>query len=629
LKRIIFLVLFLVSANLFAQSNEDCMDCHIDEDLTRTVEQEEISMHVDVEILANSIHDGLECIDCHSDIEELPHDEHLLPADCSSCHDDIQEEYQMSVHGEGGIEKDVPFSAKCQDCHGAHHILSGEDIGSQVNRQHLSKTCGKCHSRPEMRDLFGRRRMDPVKSYEQSVHGQKLKSDPDSQAATCVDCHGSHKILLPLNPESSFGKLELPYTCGKCHEEERDEFLTSNHWKAVTRGFYQSPVCNDCHGEHLIASPKKNGSATHGLSVSSELCSKCHSNETMMNRFGLDAERFNSYKQTYHGLAVMKGSPDAANCVSCHEMHGIRSSLDSLSSVHPDNLKKTCGKCHDKISTSFIQIDMHPKNQKTRNPIAYMVKVVYYWLIALTIGGMLVHNLIIYIYYVVEKWRKEKKMRMIKRFTMIDVTNHILLAVSFSMLAATGFALKFPDSMWVEFLTFIGMSEVVRGALHRISAVILIASGLAQCLYFVAHKNGRRDIWALRPTIDDLTAAIQNMLFYLRLSKKHPRSGRFDYTEKAEYLALIWGTAVMAITGFVLWMPELFMNFLPSWMFEVCEMIHYYEAWLATLAILIWHGFFVMLHPEKYPMSFTKIHGKITEEEFKHHHSLEWEQERE
>jgi cytochrome b subunit of formate dehydrogenase len=89
---------------------------------------------------------------------------------------------------------------------------------------------------------------------------------------------------------------------------------------------------------------------------------------------------------------------------------------------------------------------------------------------------------------------------------------------------------------------------------------------------------------------------------------------------------LIWGTAVMAITGLVLWFPEFFLSWLPSWTFEVSEIIHYLEAWLATLAIIIWHWFFVIFHPERYPMSLTWLDGKITEEEMKHHHPMEYEQ---
>ncbi len=141
-----------------------------------------------------------------------------------------------------------------------------------------------------------------------------------------------------------------------------------------------------------------------------------------------------------------------------------------------------------------------------------------------------------------------------------------------------------------------------------------------------AGNPGRKEIIDLLPKVNDVTGFWANMKYYLGLSRQKPRFGRWDYTEKAEYLALIWGTAVMAITGFVLWFPEFFMTILPSWTFETSQIIHYYEAWLATLAIIVWHWFFVIFHPEKYPMSLAWMNGKITEEEMKHHHPLEYEE---
>ena len=53
----------------------------------------------------------------------------------------------------------------------------------------------------------------------------------------------------------------------------------------------------------------------------------------------------------------------------------------------------------------------------------------------------------------------------------------------------------------------------------------------------------------------------------------------------------------------------------------ISQTIHYYEAWLATLAILVWHFFFVIFHPEAYPMSWTWITGKMPMEAVRKHHA--------
>jgi cytochrome b subunit of formate dehydrogenase len=110
------------------------------------------------------------------------------------------------------------------------------------------------------------------------------------------------------------------------------------------------------------------------------------------------------------------------------------------------------------------------------------------------------------------------------------------------------------------------------------------------------------------------------MAYHLRLRKDRPIYPRFDYTEKLEYLALIWGTTVMIATGLVLWFPTLVSRYLPSWAFPVSEVIHFYEAWLAFLAILIWHFYFVFFHPEVYPMNTTWLDGKTTTEHAVHKH---------
>ncbi len=53
------------------------------------------------------------------------------------------------------------------------------------------------------------------------------------------------------------------------------------------------------------------------------------------------------------------------------------------------------------------------------------------------------------------------------------------------------------------------------------------------------------------------------------------------------------------------------------------QTVHYYEAWLATLAILVWHMFFVIVHPDAYPMNWAWLTGRLSEHFVMHHHA-EW-----
>ena len=82
------------------------------------------------------------------------------------------------------------------------------------------------------------------------------------------------------------------------------------------------------------------------------------------------------------------------------------------------------------------------------------------------------------------------------------------------------------------------------------------------------------------------------------------------YGEKVEYLAVIWGTLVMAVTGFLLWFEEFTLRWLPSWTADVATVIHLYEAILASLAILVWHFYAVIFDPVVYPMDPAWLTGR-------------------
>jgi cytochrome b subunit of formate dehydrogenase len=65
----------------------------------------------------------------------------------------------------------------------------------------------------------------------------------------------------------------------------------------------------------------------------------------------------------------------------------------------------------------------------------------------------------------------------------------------------------------------------------------------------------------------------------------------------------------------------------PALVITVSQTIHYYEAWLATLAILVWHFFFVFFHPDEYPMNWSWLTGKMSRDAAKKHHARWYEEE--
>src|SRR5690606_21292925 len=118
------------------------------------------------------------------------------------------------------------------------------------------------------------------------------------------------------------------------------------------------------------------------------------------------------------------------------------------------------------------------------------------------------------------------------------------------------------------------------------------------------HREGRYKIREMAPDMKDVTHAAQTVAHYTGQTEQKPkRKGFYSYDEKIEYWALVWGSVVMILTGLVLWFPFKIMAIMPTWVVDLSEVIRHYGAWLATLAILVWHFFFSIFRPAEYPMN--------------------------
>jgi cytochrome b subunit of formate dehydrogenase len=67
---------------------------------------------------------------------------------------------------------------------------------------------------------------------------------------------------------------------------------------------------------------------------------------------------------------------------------------------------------------------------------------------------------------------------------------------------------------------------------------------------------------------------------------------------------------LMTVTGLLLWFENFTLSFLPKWVIDIATTIHFYEAVLASLAILVWHFYWVIFDPEIYPMDASWWHGR-------------------
>ncbi len=196
--------------------------------------------------------------------------------------------------------------------------------------------------------------------------------------------------------------------------------------------------------------------------------------------------------------------------------------------------------------------------------------------------------------------------------------------MSFFTLVLTGFALKYPDAWWVAPVREISPGVFdLRGILHRIAGVVMVLASLYHIYYLLAVPRGKQLLRDLLPVRSDLSDAIGVMKYNLGLSPVRPQLGRFSYVEKSEYWALVWGTIVMAVTGAILWFDNTFLNLLTKLWWDVARTVHYYEAWLATLSIIVWHFYFVIFNPDTYPINLAFWKGTLTEEEMHEEHPAE------
>ena len=603
----------LLAYNLPAQHN--CLDCHSQSDfIGENPDGSERSLFVDAAMFRASAHGDFSCTDCHVDAVGDPHPERLAAVNCADCHDAATMGFQQGAHGR--VHGNGKAAIACSSCHTAHEIKSAADPQSATHPINQPKTCGACHLDNSVTHGRAATVDRPVERYSLGVHGRALAEGNDA-APSCSACHEPHRSLPKSDPRSMIHRTNISATCGACHADIAAEYDASVHGVGLRRGEFMSATCITCHDAHDVRSSTDLASPTHPLNAPDQLCAPCHGAERLNRRFGLTDKVFQSYKDSYHGLAATRGSTIAASCVSCHGVHNIRSKNDPQSTVHPANVRSTCARCHPYAGEAFALSYTHTDVKSLGFRISAVVRSIYLYLIVLIIGGMVVHNLIIWAAHVRAKAKLLQKSATIKRFGKAWVFQHVVIFISFTLLVITGFALKYPHAGWARLLTGFGMTEAIRGGLHRAAAVALLLAGLHHlyCLFFV--KTWRGELAQLAPKRVDFLHFYENMRYHLGLTLSQPHFDRFSYIEKVEYWALVWGTAVMALTGFVLWFPALATRVMPSWAVKVAETVHFYEAVLATLAVLLYHMFFAVFHPQDYPINLTGFTGKISEEEAK------------
>ncbi len=206
------------------------------------------------------------------------------------------------------------------------------------------------------------------------------------------------------------------------------------------------------------------------------------------------------------------------------------------------------------------------------------------------------------------------------RFTLGQRIEHLVLLLSFTTLGITGLSQSFYTSPVGSFiLSLLGGIDSTR-QVHHVAAFIFGIQSLYHVAVFIDEAFVHRRISKMFPAWSDLTDAIQMIKFNLGLSVHHPRFDRYNFEEKAEYWALVWGTIAMGATGIMQWFPAQLTAILPAgWIIPVGRALHRWEAILAVLAILTWHFYHTIIKT----LNLSIFSGNMTIEQMEEEHPLE------
>jgi len=375
-----------------SQSVDDCMACHEDEELTGERDGQEFSAYIDPARYLRSVHQDMECIDCHTyldGVEDFPHDDNEPePVDCSLCHDDVAALYDQSLHGQA-VRTGAKLAPHCWDCHGAHDIEPPTSADSRVTKFNIPVMCGRCHKEGAPVDRTYDIPQDSILAhYSFSMHGEGLFKRGLTVTAVCTDCHTAHFVLPHTDPRSSIFRDNVATTCQKCHgriEEVHQKVIRGELWEKQP---HVVPVCVDCHQPHEVrrvfyeevsndeclachskpdVSTVRDGTAIslyvdtvefHNSIHRNQACAQCHinTNPRLSRPCATVADRVDcgichpqvaeTFTTCTHGMLADRGDPDAPTCVDCHGTHGTRRRLDPLSPTFPTNIPNLCSQCH-------------------------------------------------------------------------------------------------------------------------------------------------------------------------------------------------------------------------------------------------------------------------------------------
>ncbi len=343
------------------------MLCHSEPGLTMVLPSNEVlPLTVDINVLNDSVHgihaeQALNCVDCHNDKTGYPHGDFPAPD---------YRTWQLQ----------------------------------------MSQVCGNCHT-------------DQAVEQQDSMHARHLAAGR-TEAATCIDCHGSHGVDW-ADPESGpVDRMDQVDACSSCHSVIGEAYKVSIHGTSLAEGNEDAPTCSTCHPAHLIEDPR---SAEFRLS-SPELCADCHADEEMMSHYGISTDVFDTYVSDFHGTTVQifettqpGEMTNKAVCSDCHGAHLILPATDENSSIMQANLAVTCQRCHPDANESFTASWLgHYRPDWEKFPLVTAVDWFYKLVIPAALGFFIVFIGLDAYRTIIERSRRHREWRRTRRKQQAD-----------------------------------------------------------------------------------------------------------------------------------------------------------------------------------------------------------------
>jgi cytochrome b subunit of formate dehydrogenase len=376
-----------------AQDNENCFDCHNDEELTGTFAGEDISVYIAPETFAASVHADMACVDCHSDVDpkRRRHSTRtdLELVDCGDCHRPEAGAHRRSLHG-AAAQRGDPMAPMCADCHGTHDILSAADPNAPTAVMNIPLLCGNCHREGSPVSRTHEISQENIlEHYSMSIHGEGLFRQGLTVTAVCTSCHTSHDIRPHTDSRSSIHADNVAETCTTCHgqiEQVHRKVIEGQLWAEEP---HKIPTCVDCHAPHEIRnvfypdgladkdcltchsdpnltmtrkgetfSLYVDESTFEGSMHADTACAQCHTDVTVAQERACEtiqspvdcsichAEQVTEYQASTHGTLHAENDPDAPSCQDCHAKHATLSRDSPESPTYPRKVPQLCGECH-------------------------------------------------------------------------------------------------------------------------------------------------------------------------------------------------------------------------------------------------------------------------------------------